>query len=76
MKAMYFRPETFASTLKAERKKLNMKQSEFSNLVGVTQDAISVYETGRRAPTLKVMLRIAKALGADEVRISTKGVKL
>lgn len=50
-----------------------MTQCELSALVGVSQSALSMYETGQRTPSLPIAARIAQALGCtvDDL-ISTK----
>lgn len=40
-----------------------MTQVELAKVVGLTQSAISMIESGERQPSLAIMLRIASALG-------------
>lgn len=40
-----------------------MTQVELAKIVGLTQGAISMIESGDRQPSLNIMLRIASALG-------------
>jgi transcriptional regulator with XRE-family HTH domain len=49
------------------RKERGINQEKFAELVGVTQEAISLIETEKRSPSLDVLFQIAGALG---VRLS------
>lgn len=44
-----------------EAKKLT--QVELSAIVGISQSALSMYETGQRKPSIDIAVRIAQALG-------------
>ena len=51
-------PENFPELLKKKRKELGYNQSEFGELLGVSQANISGYETGKFIPTKSVFLHI------------------
>ena len=48
--------------LKSFRKKAGLTQSQFGDLIGLTQAAIGHYETGRRTPSLSDCRKIVSAL--------------
>lgn len=50
------------SGLASLRKSLKLNQTEFANLIGATQAAISQYESGERLPALDVFHRMRSAL--------------
>lgn len=52
----------FSTKIKELRESLNLTQSEFSNLINVTQAALSTYEKGTRKPTLETLLCISEKL--------------
>lgn len=52
-----------AENIKMYREKTNQNQKELAEEVGVTQQAISLYEQGIKVPSLAVAIRLAKALG-------------
>lgn len=55
--------------VKAIRVKLNLTQSEFAALLGVTQNCISYVETGQRPLTGKLRIKIAQTFGVGpEIR--------
>lgn len=49
-------------TIKYKRVILNMTQKDLSDLVGVSQAALSKYELGESTPSVKVLKKLAKAL--------------
>lgn len=51
----------FVERLKRLRAENNMSQKEFSDLVGVTQQTLSGYETGKMKPPFDVLVNIAKS---------------
>lgn len=55
--------------LKERRIQQAMTQEQLAELVGVTYQAISHYESGRRFPNRETLLKIAKALNCtvDEI---------
>jgi transcriptional regulator with XRE-family HTH domain len=55
----------FATRLVELRKARDMSQDDLANRVGVKAGQISHFETGRRAPSLLVLKRIANALATS-----------
>lgn len=51
------------------RKKVGMTQIELSKNARIDRAAISLYETGKRTPSLKTLEKIAKALGVQTVEL-------
>lgn len=51
--------------IKEERQKLNLKQSELAEKIGITVPAISNYEQGTREPKIGILIKLA-----DEFNIS------
>jgi transcriptional regulator with XRE-family HTH domain len=48
-----------------QRKSKGMSQQELADALGVSQNAVSMWETGRRAPSVVILQKIAAALGAS-----------
>ena len=59
----------FAENLKAARLAAGLTQKEVAERVGVAKSTYSLYESGKRAPVVKGIKQLAKALGvtADEL---------
>jgi transcriptional regulator with XRE-family HTH domain len=57
------RPEIIAARLRALRRALEHNQKTFCELIGMSQQAWNHFENGRRAPTAKDGVRIAKKTG-------------
>lgn len=53
----------FGNKVRAERKKRNISQEEFSDIVGVHRTYIGMIERGEKNITLENIEKIAKALG-------------
>lgn len=51
------------NNIRTRRRILGLTMKQLANIVGVTEAAISHYETGRREPDNDMLLRIANALG-------------
>lgn len=51
------------NNIRTKRRELNMTMKQLAAIVGVTEAAISHYETGRREPDPDMLNRIATALG-------------
>lgn len=49
-----------------------MTQTELGKIVGLTQSAVSMIESGERQPSLIIMLRIAAALGCSVEELTTE----
>lgn len=50
------------NNIRTRRRILGLTMKQLANIVGVTEAAISHYETGRREPDNDMLLRIANAL--------------
>lgn len=50
-------------TLKDLRKRLGKSQSELADILGVKQQAVSLWESGQRMPSLDNAVKLAKAFG-------------
>ncbi len=55
----------FKDVLKQLRTSKGLTQRDLALLTGVSQNAISMYETGRREPDMKMLAALGEALGAD-----------
>ena len=51
------------------RKQIGMTQEELSIESGIDRPSISLYETGKKSPTLKTLEKIAKALGVETAEL-------
>jgi transcriptional regulator with XRE-family HTH domain len=51
--------------LKLARGRLGLSQRAFADLVGVAQPTLSAYESGRRQPTMPMLLRLLARAGLD-----------
>ena len=52
-----------SNTLKIQRAKLGINQSELSEMVGVSRQTISLIERGDYNPSITLVLKLTKALG-------------
>jgi putative transcriptional regulator len=52
-----------ANTLKVQRAKLELNQSELSKLVGVSRQTISLIERGDYNPSITLVLKLTEVLG-------------
>jgi putative transcriptional regulator len=52
-----------SNTLKVQRAKLGINQSELSEMVGVSRQTISLIERGDYNPSITLVLKLTKALG-------------
>jgi transcriptional regulator with XRE-family HTH domain len=57
------RPEVIAARLRALRRALKHNQKTFCEVVGISEQAWNHFERGRRAPTVKDGVKIAKKTG-------------
>jgi transcriptional regulator with XRE-family HTH domain len=55
--------ETFGQRLKRLRESAGLSQQQLATAAGLTQKAISFYETDKRSPDFVVVERLASALG-------------
>lgn len=52
----------FAKTLKKKRLEKNLTLQKLAEMSGVSTDAISKYETGKRTPNMNAVISLAKSL--------------
>jgi len=55
----------FGENLRAARLKAGLKQSELAEKTGLTQQYLSLIETGRKNLTLRTMMELAKVVGQE-----------
>jgi DNA-binding XRE family transcriptional regulator len=55
----------FGDNLRAARLKSDLTQAEIADRLGITQQYLSLIETGRKNVTLRTMIALADVLGAD-----------
>ncbi|WP_397599149.1 helix-turn-helix domain-containing protein [Silvanigrella sp.] len=53
---------SFAKTLKEIRKTKGLKQFQLANIIGISESAISLYESGSRLPNLDILVKISNSL--------------
>ena len=58
-------PTLAAGILRTARDRADMTQQQLADEAGVTQQAISVYETGRQEPTLPTLIKLLAAAGYE-----------
>ncbi len=58
-------PTLAAGLIRTARDRAELTQSELAELAGMSQQAISAYETGRKEPTLPTIQRIVAAAGFE-----------
>lgn len=56
---------TIADRILSIRQKLRLNQVSFAKLIGVGQQSVSFYETGRTVPNRKILQRIAEVGGVE-----------
>lgn len=56
---------SFENNLKRLRNRKNLKQEELAELMNVSRQTISGWETGRRQPDLDTLKRLAETLDVD-----------
>lgn len=61
--------QRFGINVRRVRKEAGHSQEEFADLAGVARSYMSDVERGVRNPTLKVVERMAKALGVEPARL-------
>lgn len=62
--------ENNVNTLASVRRNKGISQSELSKLTGYTQGYLSMFESGKRAPSYENLLKISEALGCSVEEIS------
>lgn len=65
----------FSSNLEWIRKKKNLTQEELAKELGIGQQGIAHYESGKREPTLNGLIRIAKVLEVSIDDLLTKDLR-
>ncbi len=64
-------PTVAAGLLRSARDIAGLTQQELAGLAGITQQAVSAYETGRKEPTMPTLTRILHAAGLEmRIRLS------
>ncbi len=58
-------PTLAAGLLRLVRHRTDLTQAELASRAGVSQQAISAYETGRKEPTLRTVERLVAAAGLE-----------
>jgi transcriptional regulator with XRE-family HTH domain len=58
-------PTLAAGLLRLARDKADMTQAELATAAGISQQAVSAYETGRKEPTLPTLQRLLGAAGLE-----------
>ncbi|MEK7251841.1 MAG: helix-turn-helix transcriptional regulator [Actinomycetota bacterium] len=58
-------PTVAAGLIRTARDRAELTQGELAEQAGITQQAISAYETGRIEPTLPTLMRILAAAGFE-----------
>lgn len=61
--------KTTGTFISARRKELNLNQKQLADKLGVTDKAVSKWETGRSAPDISLLEPLAKELGVSVVEI-------
>ena len=64
-----------AELLSEERKKKNPSMTQFAADADISQPGISFFENHRRAPSLKMLLKIADALDVDLGQFISRAIK-
>ena len=65
-------PTLAAALLRLARDKADLTQRELADQAGMTQQAVSAYETGRKEPTLPTLERLVRAAGLEmRIRLET-----
>ncbi len=54
-----------SENIKACRKKAGLSQKELGKKLGVSQQHIAQYESGKRLPKIETLMRLSRALGVD-----------
>lgn len=66
--------KTFGHVIRERRLDMQLTQKQAATLAGVSEATIMTLENGERYPMLDSVLKIAKALKIDELRIDTSRV--
>jgi len=60
--------ESFRNLLSEERKKRRLTQFELSERSGLSRQTISLFESGKRVPTLISLFQLSKGLNMSSIR--------
>ncbi len=58
-------PTLAAGLLRLARSKAKLSQQSLAELAGVSQQAVSAYETGKKDPTMETLQRLIRAAGLE-----------
>ena len=58
-------PPTAGSLLRDARRRSGLSQAELAERAGIAQSVVSVYESGRREPSLATIARLVRATGHE-----------
>ncbi|MCL1966476.1 MAG: helix-turn-helix transcriptional regulator [Fibromonadales bacterium] len=61
--------ESFRHLLSEERKKRNLSQVQLSERSGLSRQTISLFESGKRMPTLLSLFLLSKGLNTSSVKL-------
>jgi len=67
--------ESFRNLLCDERKKRNITQAELSERSGLSRQTISLFESGKRMPTLLSLFHLSKGLNISSVKFLSLLIK-
>ena len=56
---------SFGDTLSSLRQREGLTQTELAKDLGLSRSALSMYESGEREPSFRILFRIASRLGVD-----------
>ena len=62
--------QTLGQQIRRAREAAGITQVELANMLGIQQDHVSSYETGRVEPLSSRLFEIVRALGADHLPLS------
>lgn len=62
---------SFSETIRDRRKSMGLTQGELADRAGCNLITIVNYESGYRLPRIDILLKLAKALGFDDIRFKT-----
>jgi len=60
--------------LKVRRKRLNLRQSELAKLIGVSEDCITNWETGKNKPYITYYPKLIKFLGYNPFQVEVENL--
>lgn len=67
---------SIATNIKTIRQMRGMSQEDLANVMGVTQEYISIYESGKRIPKEKTLQKIADGLGVSVGLLKAKTLEV